>query len=187
MGPFPLTLLAPRIIGRLLDLWKNCVFLCETYVSFFMCSSTLLLSLGSKWGVRGGAFGGITALQTGRSRVPFPMGSLEFFVDLIRPAATVALGSTEPLKSEYQGCLLGVKTAYSLHTFVCRLSSGSGPLNLLEPYGPVHVCRRIALSFNVTTSSCPQPGPHPHIRNILTQGSFSQLLRLKCLRFPSPQ
>ena len=39
----------------------------------------------------GGAVGGGTALQVGRSRVRFPMVSLEFFID------TMALGLTQPL------------------------------------------------------------------------------------------
>jgi hypothetical protein len=38
-------------------------------------------------GVRGGAVGLGTALQTGRSRVRLPMESLEFFSDLIRLVA----------------------------------------------------------------------------------------------------
>ena len=37
-------------------------------------------------GVRSGAAAWGTALQTGRSRVPFPMVSLEFFIDIILPA-----------------------------------------------------------------------------------------------------
>jgi hypothetical protein len=41
----------------------------------------------SNSGVRGGAVGWGTALQTGRSRVRFPMKSLEFFSDLILPVA----------------------------------------------------------------------------------------------------
>jgi hypothetical protein len=36
---------------------------------------------------RGGAFGWGTALQTGRSRVRFPMMSLEFFIGVILPVA----------------------------------------------------------------------------------------------------
>jgi len=36
---------------------------------------------------RGSAVGRGTALQVGRSRVPFPMVSLEFFIDIILPAA----------------------------------------------------------------------------------------------------
>jgi len=39
----------------------------------------------------GGAFGWGTALQTGRSRVLFPTVSLEIFIDMILPAALVAL------------------------------------------------------------------------------------------------
>jgi hypothetical protein len=38
-------------------------------------------------GARGGAFGLGTALQAGRSRVRFPMVSLEIFLDIILPAA----------------------------------------------------------------------------------------------------
>jgi len=42
---------------------------------------------------RGGAFGLGIALRAGRSRVRFPMVSLEFFFDIIPPA----LGLTQPL------------------------------------------------------------------------------------------
>ena len=38
-----------------------------------------------------------TALQTGRSRFRFPMVSLEFFIDIILPAALWPLGSAQPL------------------------------------------------------------------------------------------
>jgi hypothetical protein len=38
-------------------------------------------------GVRGDAVGRGTALQDGRSRFRFPMGSFGYFVDLILPAA----------------------------------------------------------------------------------------------------
>jgi len=38
-------------------------------------------------GVRGGAVGWDTALQVGRSRVGFPMVSLESFIDMILLAA----------------------------------------------------------------------------------------------------
>ena len=38
-------------------------------------------------GARGGAVGSGTALQTGRSRVRFPIVSLEFFIEITLPAA----------------------------------------------------------------------------------------------------
>jgi hypothetical protein len=42
-------------------------------------------------------------LQAGRSRGRFPMRSSDSSIDLILPAATVALGSTHPLnRNEYQ-------------------------------------------------------------------------------------
>ena len=39
------------------------------------------------FGARGGAVGRGTALQAGRSQVRFPVLSLEFFIDIILPAA----------------------------------------------------------------------------------------------------
>jgi len=39
------------------------------------------------WGVRGGAVGLGTGLQAGRTRVRFPMVSLEFLTDIILPSA----------------------------------------------------------------------------------------------------
>jgi hypothetical protein len=38
-----------------------------------------------------------TILQAGRSRVRFPMRSLDFSIDLVLPAATMAMGSIQPL------------------------------------------------------------------------------------------
>ena len=45
-------------------------------------------------GAGGGAIGWGTVLPVGRSRVRFPIVSLEFFIDIILPAA---LGLTQPL------------------------------------------------------------------------------------------
>jgi hypothetical protein len=49
--------------------------------------SLLMLSTTSVTGARGGALGWGTALQAGRSRIRFPMSSLEFFIDVLFPAA----------------------------------------------------------------------------------------------------
>jgi hypothetical protein len=47
----------------------------------------IIIIIHHYYGVRGGAVGWGTALQTGRSRVWFPMVSLEFFIAIILPAA----------------------------------------------------------------------------------------------------
>jgi len=46
---------------------------------------------------RGGAVGWGTALLTGRSRVRFPILSLDFFIDINPSGPTMALGLTQPL------------------------------------------------------------------------------------------
>ena len=48
-------------------------------------------------GARGGAVGGDTALQAGRSRVRFPMVSLELFFDNNPSGRAMVLGPTQPL------------------------------------------------------------------------------------------
>jgi hypothetical protein len=53
-------------------------------VEVYLCSS-LNVGFRWEWGVLGGADGLGTALQSRRSRVRFPMESLEFFSDLIIP------------------------------------------------------------------------------------------------------
>ena len=52
----------------------------DIVVSVIMCTYCCV------W-ARGSAVGLGTALQLGRSRVRFPMVSLEFFIDIILPAA----------------------------------------------------------------------------------------------------
>jgi len=52
-------------------------------------------------GARGGAVD-CTVPQAGRSRVRFPMVSLEFFIDIILSAILWALGSTESNRNGYQ-------------------------------------------------------------------------------------
>jgi hypothetical protein len=61
-----------------------CTHLADTLCEF----TALYLELDTPYNrPGGGAFGWGTALQTGRSRVRFPMFSLEFLIDITLPAA----------------------------------------------------------------------------------------------------
>ena len=102
---------------------------------------------------RGGAVGSGTALQAGRSWVWFLMVSMEFFIDIILPAALCPWGWLSLQQKWVPGIFTGggVKAAgaqgwqpYHLHV-PNVLKSGS--LILLEPSGPVQACHGIALPF----------------------------------------
>jgi hypothetical protein len=85
---------------------------------------------------RRNAVGWGTALQVGRSRVRFPM-SLEFFIDIVLPAALWPLGSTQPLiEVSIRNTSWGVKAADdNLSTFLSGLSWNLGASTSWNPQG----------------------------------------------------
>ena len=60
-------------------------------------------------GACGGAVAWGTALRAGRSRVEFPMVSLEFFIDIILPATLWPWSFSVSNRNEYQEYILGFK------------------------------------------------------------------------------
>jgi len=80
-----------------------------------------------------------TLVEPGRSWVPIPVGSIEFFTNLILPAALWSWDGAASDGNEYQEYFLGVKAAGrpvcgadNLTTFMCRLSRSSEILGVLE-------------------------------------------------------
>ena len=116
----------------------------------WLCESTKVLSY--TFIACGGAVGWGTVLQAWRSRVRFPMVSLEFFIVIILPAATVAVGLTQSLtEMSTRNISWGGKggRCVGLTTLPpsCADCKKSGSVNLLEHSGPVQACNGIALSF----------------------------------------
>jgi len=80
--------------------WPLCFKIYFTISAFFRDFPWLYLqNISVKWryGVRGSPVGWGTALQVGRSRLRFPMVSLEFFFGRNPSGRTMALGFTQPL------------------------------------------------------------------------------------------
>jgi hypothetical protein len=90
-------------------------------------------------GGRGGAVGWGTALQTGRSRIRFPIMSVDFFtIDFV--GRTMALGSTQPLtEMSTRNIPWGINAAsaygWQPTTFLCRLSRNLGASTSWNPVG----------------------------------------------------
>jgi hypothetical protein len=69
----------------------------------------IFTSTKSNRGSSGGAVGWGTAIQAVRLRIRFPMVSLEFFIDIILPAAQWPWGNTASNRNKYQEYFMGGK------------------------------------------------------------------------------
>ena len=111
------------------------------------------ISITRNSGARGAAVGWGTALQTGRSRVRFPMVSSDFFHWHNPSGRTMPLGSTQPLtEMSTRNVSCGVKAAgpYGWQPYHLRMPIvlKSGSLNLPEPLGLVQACNGIVLPLS---------------------------------------
>jgi hypothetical protein len=84
-------------------------------------------------------------VQLVETRVPFPMVSLVFLIDVILPAALWSWVRLSFLQN-------WVRRADKLITFMRRLSRNSGGFNLPEPSGPVQACTGIVCSLCTFTT-----------------------------------
>jgi len=105
-----------------------------------------------------------TTLQTGMSRVRFPMVSLEFYSDIILPVALWPWGRLSLSQKWVPGVLRAGKCGQCVRLTTlspsCAVVMKSGNLNFLEPSGPLQACNGTALPLplHVSTFLCHHQG-----------------------------
>jgi hypothetical protein len=91
-------------------------------------------------------------LQARKSRVPFPM-SLEFFVDLILPAALSSWVDSASNRNEYQAYFQRSKGGQCVGLTILPIVWKSGSLSLLTPQGPYTHCFTLYMMGKILCNS----------------------------------